>query len=294
MGIDYTFPGFPLVSQLTDPPGNPWPDNNETADCVPASLSAGFTWLLKRIYYASQLKDIVYGNAYQGATDPGTYADYAASQGLAMTPYTSDSGAQLVAHIHAELQAGHPVALSMPSQWGIPYRDPVHPNGPTHEAIACGYGPGWLRMMNPWGGFFHDGADAYWAPRLTYGIVWDMALKGGPAVWHRQADKRGLDDKGHGCGEGAMDYLVASGLSSVDGLMGETYYTRTDSALPLANGRIVTYDPATGVSENGAAAFVAVWEQLQAAKAGQVPADPHAAAALDIVQRLKALEGQLP
>jgi hypothetical protein len=187
--ITNTLAGFPLVNQLVDPPADRWPDNNESWNCVPASISAGVSWLLGKVYYGNQLKDAVYGNAYTGGQAPASYAGYLAGLGIELAPYDNTYGPALVAAIYSSLKAGHPTLVTMPSQWGIPYADPVHPSGSTHVGIACGWGNGWIRVMNPWGGFWQDGDNAYWAARLCFGQVWSMSRNGGsmagvPAGWH--------------------------------------------------------------------------------------------------------------
>ncbi|HLZ24408.1 MAG TPA: hypothetical protein VKQ30_20025 [Ktedonobacterales bacterium] len=190
MGITNTLPGFPLVSQLHEPTMDRFPDENANWNCVAASLSAGLMYLLKRPFDGDEIKDAVYGQGYTGAQAAVRYVAYCASQGVALAPYNNASGCGLVAHIHNELLAIRPVVLTMPSQWGIPPPDPLHPAGSTHVGIAAGWGSGWLRIMNPWGGFWHDGDDAYWAARLCFGQVWSMApihSGGGPMVpngWH--------------------------------------------------------------------------------------------------------------
>ena len=175
MSITNTLPGFPLVSQLHEPTADGYPDENARWNCVPASLAAGLMYLLKRPFDGDELKDVVYGQGYTGAQSAAQYVAYCRALSVALLPYDNPSGWSLTSHIHSELLAGRPVLLTMPSQWSIPPPEPLHPAGSTHVGIAAGWGPGWLRVMNPWGGFWHDGDDAYWAARLCYGQVWSMA-----------------------------------------------------------------------------------------------------------------------
>lgn len=175
MSITNTLPGFPLVSQLHEPTADGHPDENARWNCVPASLSAGLMYLLKRPFDGDELKDAVYGQGYTGAQSAASYIAYCRSLGVALLPYDNPSGWSLTRHLHSELLAGRPLLLTMGSQWGIPPPDPLHPTGSTHVGIAAGWGPGWLRVMNPWGGFWHDGDDAYWAARLCFGQIWSMA-----------------------------------------------------------------------------------------------------------------------
>lgn len=166
-GITSTLPRFQPVSQLHEPTSDGYPDENARWNCVPASLAAGLMYLTGKQFDGDQLKDAVYGQGYQGAQAARAYVAYCARQGVTLASCDSGDSAALVARIHTDLLIGHPVVLTMPSQWGIPPADPLHPSGSTHVGIACGYGPGMLRVMNPWGGFWHDGTDDYWrAPLL--------------------------------------------------------------------------------------------------------------------------------
>ncbi len=45
-------------------------------------------------------------------------------------------------------------------------------SGPPHVGLTCGVGDGMIRVMNLWGGFWHEGSDRYWAARLLEGEVW--------------------------------------------------------------------------------------------------------------------------
>lgn len=175
MNVTYTLPGFPLVSQLHEPTSDGYPDENARWNCVPAALAAGLTYLTGKQPDGDELKDATYGQGYQGAQAARAYITYCAARGVTLAPFDSGDQGALVARIHDELLKGHPVVLTMPSQWGIPPADPLHPSGSTHVGIACGYGPGMLRIMNPWGGFWHDGSDGYWRARLCYGEIWILS-----------------------------------------------------------------------------------------------------------------------
>src|SRR5258708_6424476 len=110
---------LPLRDQLTEPQTDGHPDNNASANCVPASLSSGISYLIGRDVYGGDLKDAVYGPNYTGATDPAHFIDYLLAQyGIKMWEVRG-SGDQLVATIKAELANGHPVTGAIPSQWGI-------------------------------------------------------------------------------------------------------------------------------------------------------------------------------
>src|SRR6185312_12029042 len=93
--------------------------------------------------------------------------------GVQLTPINA-SQAGLIGEIHSQVSAGHPVVLTMPSQWGTAPADPVHPSGSTHVGVAVGVGAGEIRVMNPWGGFWQDQSDAWWQARLCEGQVWPL------------------------------------------------------------------------------------------------------------------------
>jgi hypothetical protein len=69
----------------------------------------------------------------------------------------------------------------MPSQWNsatlVKGYNPRTYSGYMHVGVACGLGTGMIRVMNPWGGFWQDGTDAYWALRLLTGDIWVASPK---------------------------------------------------------------------------------------------------------------------
>lgn len=296
MTITNMLPHAVLVNQLSDGTTDGKPDEDARMNCVAASLSAGIHVLTGTTVYGDTLKDAVYGQGYVGMQAPAQYAASRelASLGVTMTPYGSTSGRALVAHIHSELQAGRPVLVTIPSLWATPVAQ-QKPGYTTHVVCMAGWGPSWLRAMNPWGGFWQDGDDTWWALRLCYGQVWSMSRKAGVAsmAWTKQPDGTGKDAHGNMCGAGDMAYLANTGLAASDGLMSETFYDASSSFLPLDNGHIVTWD-GKQVAEDGAQALVAIWQQLQAAKAGDnPPPDPLAQKALDLMTALAAFQKEL-
>jgi len=65
----------------------------------------------------------------------------------------------------------------MPSQWNsapttVKGYSPRTYNGYSHVGVMVGSGTGMLRCMNPWGGFWQDQSDAWWAQRLLTGSIW--------------------------------------------------------------------------------------------------------------------------
>lgn len=177
MTITYTIPGATLLDQLIEGTMDGQPDENANDNCVAASLAEALRILTGKTFDGDELKDAVYGQGWVGFQSAARYVAYCANQGVSLIAYNA-SQAGLVAAIHEQVSAGHPVLVTMPSQWGTAPSDPVHPSGSTHVGVGVGVGPGMIRVMNPWHGFFQDEADDWWAARLCYGQVWPMQTIG--------------------------------------------------------------------------------------------------------------------
>lgn len=173
MTITYTIPGATLLDQLNEGTMDGQIDENANDNCVAASLAEALHILTGRTFDGDELKDAVYGQGYVGTQSAARYVSYCANQGVSLTAYSALQ-AGLVVAIHEQVSAGHPVLVTMPSQWGTAPADPVHPSGSTHVGVAVGVGPGAIRVMNPWHGFWQDQSDDWWAARLCYGQVWPM------------------------------------------------------------------------------------------------------------------------
>ena len=188
MAIDYVIPGATLLDQLDPTALDGLPPSNENENCVPTSIAEALHILTGKTYDGDELKDAVYGAGYVGPQSAAHYVAYCASQGVTLAAH---DGAQsdLIATIHAQVSAGHPVVLTMPSQWGTAPANPVSPSGSTHVGVAVGVGPGEIRVMNPWHAFWQDQSDAWWQARLCYGQVWPMvkaagaSMSGVPSGW---------------------------------------------------------------------------------------------------------------
>lgn len=182
MSIAFELPNFPGKNQLTEPVSDGQPDGDRNYECVPTSIASGLQYLTGQPYDGDEIRDAVYGPNYVGGTAASAFVAYCAARGVDLTPFNGSQQA-LVNEIHQQLHAGHPVIITMPSQWGIAPPDPVHPVGWTHVGIMYGDGPGnpgELECMNPWiWPQLHIGDDAYWAARLCFGQVWIMSSKAG-------------------------------------------------------------------------------------------------------------------
>ncbi|MGZ6360763.1 MAG: hypothetical protein ACXWP0_03680 [Ktedonobacterales bacterium] len=319
MSITFTLP-VPLKNQLGEISSDGQPSENDHYDCVATSIADGLQYRLKRPFNGDALKDAVYGQGYVGGMAAIRFVAYCAGLGIALEPINGSQDA-LLAALHREIEAGNPCLVTMPSQWGSapsqPGWNPVAPSGWTHVGLACGDGAGMLRVMNPWGGFWHDGTDDYWRVRLCYGQIWRIGPARGATTmaWHKQADGTGKDDKGHVCGKGMMFEIEQKSITA-NGLRSETYLSGlapVSAFLTLENGQTLTWDGQAigydgahvieGLMRAGDSA-TATMQSMQrtiddlnaklAAALAAPQADPLATAALALVKQQKALFAQLP
>jgi hypothetical protein len=185
MAITFTIPGVPLINQLDEKTLDGEPDENTRNNCVFASNAALATAYLRKPYWGDQIKDMdpKYGQGYTGGASEVNLVGTMATLGITMTRVQSSTQQGLIQTIHDEVGKGHGVIVTMPSQWNSaptnPAYQPWNPRryrGPSHVGLACGIGgtagDGFIRVMNPWGGFWHDGSDSYWSARLLKGEVW--------------------------------------------------------------------------------------------------------------------------
>lgn len=290
MSITYTLPGFPTLNQLHESTADGQPDENASWNCVAASIADGLGYLTGRAFDGDELKDAVYGQGYQGAQAPARYVDYCAEQGVQLVAYNG-TPSQLVARIHDALAAGHPVVGTIPSQWGTP-RDQQRPGYTTHVVCFCGDGPGMLRADNPWiAPAWHDGDDQYWADRLCFGQVWVMAKAEEEKTAVAIIVPSGWKDDGK--------TLTAPNGKQVTLGFRDTILTWPEG-WPAFVWPAQEYDNAN--ESNLCLSVVLHWQPTQpiTTRSGALPpappapqTDPKAAAALQIIQALHALEGQL-
>ena len=220
-----------------------------------------------------ELHDAVYGQGYVGLQDPARFVGVLAGHyGVRVIGPLVGSAQALYGRAVAEIAAGRPVLLSIPSDWNNnPPRSPY-----AHMVAGCDVGGNGAQLtaMNPWTATYQTESAAWWVERFdrcAYKALWYME-RIVASVWHEQANGSGKDDAGHVCGGGIMSYLVEHGLTGSDGLMSETYYEGPRCFLPLADGRVVTAAPSGPngqwvMDEQGAQALVSVWQQLGSAKA---------------------------
>ena len=297
MAITNMLPNAVLVNQLSEGTSDGKPDEDVRDNCVAASLSEAIHILTGRTVYGDTLKDAVYGQGYLGMKAPARYAASAevAALGISMRPING-AGAGLVAALHSQLAAGHPCLVTIPSLWGTPVSG-QKPGFTTHVVCMEGWGPGWLRAGNPWGGFWHDGTDAYWAARLCYGTVWAMSRKA-TSMWKAHGAGGAIDGAGHTVGAGLAEALIAA--NAPDGVRSETAFNaRGDVYVNLTDGQVWTWTHAEGArSDRGGLvieALSAQVSQLQAelAVAQKSDNDPVAKAWLAVGQQIKAALGEL-
>lgn len=183
MAITYTIPNVKPQNQLDEL-------SNPKNDCVFTSNAVLANAYLHTSYTGTQLKamDSDYGPSYLGGASEAKLADTMARLGITMTRRGSSTQAGLIAILHSEIAQGHGVICTIPSQWNSAVTaagsswNPRTYSGPSHVVLMCGYGAGMLRAANPWGGFWQDESDSWWATRLLTGDVWVGTLSGGATV----------------------------------------------------------------------------------------------------------------
>ena len=141
-------------------------------DCVPESLSAMVNALVPGANTTGDgLHDAVYGDGYVGMQDPAHYVPLLATFGLSMTRFEGTAADEVTRAVQA-IEAGHPVLLSIPSDWD--HQPPT--SGYAHMVAGCDVpDPTHLTAMNPWGvavdNYAHAGYQtatlAWWQERLA-------------------------------------------------------------------------------------------------------------------------------
>jgi hypothetical protein len=188
MTITYTIPGVPLVDQLHEGTSDGQPDENARDNCVFASNAAMATAYLHKPFNGDQLKDMDnnYGQGYVGFASEANLVDTMARLGIKVARVAHDTQQELIDELHWHIPQGHACIITMPSQWGTAPPNPRTYRGYSHVGLACGVGhdgpDGAIRVMNPWGGFWHDGSDSYWAARLLEGEIWVGEYVGGKTM----------------------------------------------------------------------------------------------------------------
>ena len=178
--ITYTIPGMALLNQRLEV-------SNANDDCVFTSCAAIVRALTgNRTITGSQIKaaDNNYGATYTGFASAANLVDTLYRLGVTMSRQGNSTQAGLVTLLRARISGGHPCLVTMPSQWNsattVRGYNPRTYSGYMHVGVACGLGSGMIRVMNPWGGFWQDGSDSYWAQRLLTGDIWVASPKLAP------------------------------------------------------------------------------------------------------------------
>ena len=174
----------PYINQLTEGTLDGQPNENSRWNCVADVTCMGLEYETGKSYNGDAVKDLIYGQGYQGGQAAIRYVDYCHQQGVKLYAYNSQGATldqrqwSLVREIHSLVDAGHPVMATIPSQWGIAQADPEHPSGTTHVILFNETFAGGLAARNPWNLPRHDGSDQYWHDRLCYAQVWIFAKEG--------------------------------------------------------------------------------------------------------------------
>lgn len=178
----------PLRNQLNEPTTDGRPDENARSNCAQAAAASLLSGYTGQAIYGDQLKDLAYGEAYTGATDPMHDADVVlADWGAHIVqerPPTANDGAWMVARIGSYLRQHTGVLGAIPSQWGDQTNAYIlaHPDAGTHEVAFCDAtfntdgSVATLTAMNPWpavnnNAFYQTQPAAWWAARLVYNRI---------------------------------------------------------------------------------------------------------------------------
>ena len=173
MAITYTIPRIVPMNQLIEA-------SNANDDCVFTSNACLINAYTGSHFTGSDLKakDSDYGAKYIGFASQSKLLDTLATLGVLFTRVTHPTQAGLIDELHWQIEHYRRAAIiTMPSQWNsapstVPGYNPRTYRGSSHVGLMSGSGPGMLRCMNPWGGFWQDQSDAWWSARLLYGEIW--------------------------------------------------------------------------------------------------------------------------
>jgi hypothetical protein len=155
---------FPMKSQRTEDPTQV----NEEYDCVATSLAACIQFLTGTATTGSELKNIVYGASYVGATVISDYSAEVARRGVLLRTI-SGTPHELLQTIRAELALGHPVVASEID----PYVDASLDWSHMIAFYACSATN--LTAMDPYIAQPVTKDDAAWANVLKYNEVWPLS-----------------------------------------------------------------------------------------------------------------------
>lgn len=166
-------PAFPMKSQRTEDPTQV----NREYDCVATSIAACVQFLTGHPTSGSELKNVIYGSAYVGATVISDYVDEVARRGAILRTFAGVPQ-ELVAEIRAELAQGHPVVASEID----PYVSADL--GWSHMLAFYACTATTLTAMDPYIAQPVTKSDADWMRVLKYNEVWPLLKKEEPAMVH--------------------------------------------------------------------------------------------------------------
>jgi hypothetical protein len=176
MSITFELPNFPYKDQfgeIDEKTGQP--AENAKLDCAPTSIAAGLQYLLGQRFTGDQVKDIVYGKDWIGATQIKRYVAYCRDHGITLLDVENADKHQLLESLHTAVRTEHPTLVTIPGKWSNP---PGDCSGITHVIIAYGEGPGVVRFMNPFGWWStapRDLTDAWLLEHgFCYNHIWPM------------------------------------------------------------------------------------------------------------------------
>lgn len=183
----------PIGNQRTEVGKDGRPPEDGNMDCVPEALAKMTQALTGRVVTGDELHDAVYGQGYVGLQDPARFVEVLAGQyGVRLVGPIAGSAQALYGRAVAEIAAGRPVLLSIPSDWN----DEPPRSAYAHMVAGCDVGGNGatLTAMNPWTASYQTEDARWWVERLNccaYKAIWIMervGVGGGemgiPAGWH--------------------------------------------------------------------------------------------------------------
>ena len=177
----------PIKNQRTEKTNDGRAPEDGNMDCVACSLAAMCQALLGSFYSGDGLHDEVYGEGYRGLQNPARYVGALHRLGLRMTSVGGPANV-LVGRAIEEVRAGHPVLLSIPSDWDD---DPPRSRY-AHMVAGCDVPDrDTLTAMNPWTAEYMHRSRAWWQERLarcSYRELWVIekvrhTVAGIPSGW---------------------------------------------------------------------------------------------------------------
>jgi len=163
-----SLPNFPILNQRLTIRSDGTRDVNADWDCVQECIAMALQYFTGKAFHGGVIKEILYGYNYQGGTDAHADVGYCAHFGVKLYPIDA-SATTLIADIHEQIKAGHPIIITEP--------DPYMPagSGYTHCIIMHEEFQGGLIAADPFIAANVTKKDSEWAQDLAVQEIWVLA-----------------------------------------------------------------------------------------------------------------------